>query len=57
MGLQIVSKFCTVMHCSEVFPMYTQLGDDVRLVFILIATDYYQTIVCSKIIGGWGVNE
>ena len=48
MGLQVLSKLSNTMRCSEVFPVSVQSGDNVRLVLILITTDYYQTIVYSE---------
>ena len=47
MGLQIFLKFCNVMRHGVEFPVVAQLGNDVRFVLILIATDNHQTILCS----------
>ena len=47
MGLQVLSKLSNIMQCSEVFPVSIQSGDNVRLILILVTTDYHQTIVCG----------
>ena len=47
MGPQVLLKLSNIMQCSEVFPVSIQSRNDVRLVLILITTDYHQTIVCG----------
>ena len=45
MGLQVFLKSCDTVQYSKVFPVRAQSGDKMRLVLILIATDYHQAIV------------
>ena len=45
MGLQVLLKSCNTVQCSKVSPVGAQSGDKMRLVLILVATDYHQAIV------------